>query len=73
LKIRASSSLPIIVIKQSSEPFSAVDVAAHWKSGYLGPDELVGQTLVVSFLIVMRDELLDRPPQGCLPEENHPV
>jgi hypothetical protein len=66
IRIRSCSGLPEVVVQQSSKSFPSVDFSSDRKSGHLGSDELVGQTLVVPFLIVVDHKLLQRPPQDCL-------
>jgi hypothetical protein len=42
-------------------------------AGRRSRNQLVVETLVIPFAMVVRDELRDRAPEVTLPERNHPV
>ena len=52
-----SSRLTVIVTQDSTQALAAFDRAVPWERIEVGPDDLVLQPLVVSFLVIMEEEI----------------
>ena len=63
----------MVVAKQSTQPFSEFDgtLGREWRE--FRSDDLVPQSLMVSFPVIMQNELRCRPVEACLPDQNHAV
>ena len=68
-----SSSLSVIIVQQSTQPLSAFESARTRKGSEFRPDDLVLQPLMVSFSVVMGQELRGRPMEAGCPDQNHAV
>jgi len=63
----------IVVMKQPAEPLTAFDGTGLWPDALSSLDQSVVQALVVSFVVVMLDELVDCSAQRRFSEEDHAV
>ena len=54
-----SCSITIIVSKQAAKPFAAFDVALHEADFLARIDQSIAQSLMVSFSVIMFQELSD--------------
>jgi len=61
----------VVVPKQPAQTLTAADLAFFLPGGTLRHDQLVAETLVIPFSVVVGDELLNGTSQMALPEENH--
>jgi transcriptional regulator with AAA-type ATPase domain len=67
-----SCRIPVVVAKQSAEPLAAVHLPFP-RRAELPLDDPVFQSLVIALPVVVLAELPDRPPQGSLPNQDHPI
>ena len=63
--------MTVIILEHPSEPFTAFDVSDILADLLSGLDDLVVQTLMISFLVKMKKELADCVSQHVLTEEDH--
>src|SRR5215472_6864942 len=63
----------VIVVQHAAQALAPLNLACIVEMASLGPDELVRQTLVIAFTVIMRDEVLNSCPQRFLAEEDHPI
>ena len=68
-----SGSSSVVVPQESTEPFTAFDVASRVADIISGIDQQVFQSLMISFLVVMRFEFGKRLTQWCFTEEYHSI
>ena len=63
----------MIVLQQPTEPFATPErrVAASGGDGW--EEEQVVASLVIAFVMVMRHELVHRPSERALADQDHPV
>src|SRR5262249_11931659 len=64
----ASCSLSMIIAEQPTEALSASHLTAVAPKVWLRADKLVGETLVIAFMMIMGQVLLDRIIQGFVVE-----
>ena len=60
----------MIVIQQSTEPLTRQHVAVAGSTRQRWHDQLIAQTLVIPFAMIVLDELGDGSPEGSFSDEN---
>src|SRR5262245_30921498 len=70
---RISCGFSIIVAQQTTESLTGTDGAFIWKFCEFWLDDLVLQTLMVSFGVVMQGELTNSATQRRFSEKDHPL
>jgi len=68
-----SSGGTVVVIQHAAQALAALNLACVAEMASFWTDELVRQTLVIAFTVIMRDEVLDGCPQRLLAEEDHAI
>ncbi len=63
----------VVVSQQTAQTLAAADWTICLANRCPGPDEFIIKALMVSFLMIMNHELLNRTSQLLLPEEDHLV
>ena len=63
---------PFVIVQQSAQSRASRYVASHI-AGWRSRNQLVVETLVIPFAMVVRDKFRDRAPEMTLPHRNHPV
>jgi hypothetical protein len=63
----------VIVLQHSSEALSAYDLSFTLADVFVGRNDLVLQSLMVSLDVIMFDEVIDRPAQHALTKEDPSV
>ena len=68
-----SRGFAVIVAKQSTQALAAMNrtLGREWRK--LRLDDLILQSLMVSFLMIMKNELRCRTVEAGLPDQHHPV
>src|SRR5215472_1999043 len=67
------SSGGTVVVVQHAQALAALNLARVAEMASLWADELVRQTLVIAFTVIMGDEVLNGCPQRFLAEEDHAI
>ena len=62
-----------VIIEEPAEPLTSADAADMVVHGSCARDQLVRQALMVTFAVVVRDELRDRPAEMTFTDWDHPV
>jgi hypothetical protein len=65
-----SCSLAVVVAKHSAQPLATFDWTLHWEWRELRSDDLVPQPLMVSFQMIMKNELLNGSVEAGFPDQN---
>src|SRR6516165_733575 len=68
-----SSGGTVVVIQHAAQALAALNLAGVAEMASFWTDELVRQTLVIAFTVIMRDEVLNSCPQRFLAEEDHAI
>jgi hypothetical protein len=58
-----SRGSPMVVLQQVTEPLTRHNAPIAPRLDHQGQNQLVAQSLMVAFVVVMRNELADRPPE----------
>src|SRR5215469_2665727 len=67
------SSGGTVVVVQHAQALAALNLARVAETASFWADELVRQTLVIAFTVIMGDEVLNGRPQRFLAEEDHAI
>ena len=57
----------VVVLQQATDPLTRHDALAASRLANNGQDQLIAQALMVSFTVIMLDELTDRAPRASPP------
>src|SRR4051794_12581319 len=66
-------SCPVIVVQHSTQALSSLDRTGISHMTWFGAEELIAETLVRTFPMVMGDELMKGGPQGLFSEQDQAV
>ena len=66
-------SVSIVVVEQPTEPCPTADLAAVSRMRRVGQDQSVAESLVIAFMVIMRNKFLDRLAQRTFSEQNHSI
>jgi hypothetical protein len=58
-----SCGFPAVVAKKSAQPFARMDGAARWEFGKVRADNLVLESLMIAFPVVIQNEFRNCAPQ----------
>ena len=70
---RLSGSAAVIIPQEPAETFPAIDDSGRVADIIAKINHQVAQTLMISFLVIMRLEFAKRLPQKCLTEKDHAI
>src|SRR6516165_4145876 len=65
-----SSGGTVVVVQHAAQALAALNLACIVEMASLGADELVRQTLVIAFTVIMRDEVLNAVRNDSSPKKN---
>src|SRR6516165_8487661 len=68
-----SSGGTVVVVQHAAQALAAWNLACVAEMASFWTDELVRQTLVIAFTVIMRGEVLNGCPQRLLAQEDHAV
>src|SRR5215831_18105667 len=68
-----SSGGTVVVVPHVAQALAALNLARVAEMASLWADELVPQTLVIAFTVIMGDEVLNGCPERFLAEEDHAI
>ncbi len=61
----------VVIVEHAAQPLAAPDCSTMTSMPFIRHDQSVAETLVVSFAMIMRNELLNPFAQRALTEQNH--
>jgi DNA-nicking Smr family endonuclease len=63
----------MVVLQQATEPLTRHNAPIALRLDHHGQNQLVAQSLMVAFVMIMRNEFADRPPKRSVTDENQAV
>ncbi len=61
----------MVVSQQTAEALTALDLTVALTNFFIRLDDLVAKALMISFLVIMKNELADGAAEHVLTEEDH--
>ena len=72
-RLDRSGSGPVIVVQHAAQALPALDLSRASEVAGFWPDELVSQSLMIAFAVIMSNEVLNGFPQRLLANEDHAI